>query len=193
MYISAIRGNPYLNLTVRSAHEIMRGIAYQCKALKEIIAQFPAYRDQLQDFISLEAFHLKYPVGKQETKDQLGRTWVDVTDPPQIPAFGHESINMLLDNVLVPILNGSKRWSFEQAAKASQPLLLNPFIAEAMTAIKAKHAEETTAPGPTRAGQAAAEIGIDELANATSSAGPPLPAEIKTLEFYFERKKSDCC
>ena len=143
--------------------------------------------------MSLESFHLKYPVGKMETRDQLGRTWTDIIDPPQIPAFGHESINMLVDNVLLPILSGGKRWSFEQAAKASQPLLLIPFIAEALTPIKAKYAEETTAPGPTRAGQAAAEIGIDELANATSSAGPPLPAEIKTLEYFFERKKTDCC
>ena len=191
MYVSALRGIAYTGMNTRGSHEVVRGIAYQNKALKEIIESFPAYKDQLEDFVCLESFHKKYPVGKMETTDELGQTWKDVEDPPPIPAFGKESINMLIDNLLVPILNGSKRWSFETAAKEGKPLLLIPFIADAWPSVNAKYQEETQAPGPSRAGPAAtAEFDIDELATTSgNAAGPPLPGEMKTLEYYFERKK----
>ena len=42
IYVSALRGYAYNGINSRGSHEVVRGIAYQNKALKEIIESFPA-------------------------------------------------------------------------------------------------------------------------------------------------------
>ena len=132
---SHLRGFRF-NFSTRNTAEVTRGIKYAALAIRLPLSRHPKYESQLKDISNLEDYHTKYPKGYLADGTEV------ITE--QKPAnFAFPTLNIIIDDLIVPITSGAKRNTMESAAAKGQPLMTVPFIADAIDTADGSYKTET--------------------------------------------------
>ncbi|CAJ1443165.1 unnamed protein product, partial [Effrenium voratum] len=100
LHILLLRGYN-VKMSQRGIGELAKGLVLYSKIPAALIPRFPKYTDLLAHFVDFKTFHLKYPVN-------LSLEGTAVDDCPEYPVFASESLDKMLNEVLVPLYTFKK-------------------------------------------------------------------------------------
>lgn len=180
LHVLTLRGHsPKIN--GRNIPEQARALAAYNRVPRLLLPRFPDYKKQLAPFVSIRTFHEHYPIG-------LGMDGQEITsEPPDFPMFASETLDRLLNTILVPIMTHKKHSSLTTTGGA----LSIPFIKECLPEIEQLYKVEVQAKvSAAEADPQASSSGASAEAAGTATV-IVTPGEGARLEREWEKQELD--
>lgn len=164
-------------LAGRQVVEHARALSMYSRIPAALVPRFARYSGMLGNFLGPREFHVAFPVGLDFDGNPV---------PPhkkvEYPVFGHESLERLVGELLVPVLAGKRHSSL---MNATQPLALT-FVKTLLPELEQLYISETTTRSDAPA--AASEASMLEDTDATEEA-PVTDKEAQALQEQYETAK----
>ena len=178
LHILLLRGYN-VKMSQRGIGELAKGLVLYSKIPAALIPRFPKYTDLLAHFVDFKTFHLKYPVN-------LSLEGTAVDDCPEYPVFASESLDKMLNEVLVPLYTFKKH---SGVLGGGAPLSI-AWVKAILPELEQIYAQECARESMSLSGTKST-AGVDNLQESESSV-PVTDEEAKELEGLYEKKKADC-
>lgn len=133
LHILLLRGT-VLKLCGRQVTEHARALVLYTRVPQALLPRFPVYKPMLESFEDLEAFHKSWPAGLHPDG-----TAVDTSAVPAYPIFAQESLEKLVQEVLLPTLQGKRH----NALMSGGPALAVQYVKDALPELERLYAVET--------------------------------------------------
>jgi hypothetical protein len=133
-----------VKLSHRTASDSARVLLNMNKLPQQLLPKLPAYQALLKPFASLSAFHKHFPVGLDAEGEDI-----DPDKCPDIPSFSQESLDSLINDILVPMFKNKK---YQTLSGKNGPLAMD-FVVEVLPTIERNYELECAQRAQTEAGK----------------------------------------
>ncbi len=152
-HIMLLRGYS-IKLAGRQVTEQVKALSLYHRIPASLIPRFPKHATALEDFMTLKQFHDKYPVGFKLDGEPI------TDDVPLFPIHAHESLDRLVQEILLPLLLYKKHSSLVGSGLAT-PLSIG-FIKEILPELEQACISENAISTPASASQNDETVELDK-------------------------------